>query len=174
MSKFKTEDIFQFLKKVTLFQKVSEDDLKNVGNVLILKRCQQGEDIIREGEKGDSIFFLLEGQVNINKKMTLISRADEKSQLDKVLIKLKDSDHPFFGEMAICTEGEVRSATVTAETECLLGELSAENIHRMVNQYPVFGLQFYQNLSRVLADRLRKANRDILKLTTALTLALEE
>ena len=174
MSKLKPQDIFQFLKKVTLFKNITEDDLKNVADLLILRKCQKGEDIIHEGEKGDSIFFLLEGQVNINKKMTLISRSDEKSQLDKVLIKLKETDYPFFGEMAICTEGEVRSATVTAESECLLGELTAENIHRMVKQYPVFGLHFYQNLSRVLADRLRKANRDILKLSTALTLALEE
>jgi CRP/FNR family transcriptional regulator, cyclic AMP receptor protein len=174
MSKFQSEEIFQFLKKVTLFENVTTDDLRKVVDVLILKKCQKGEDIIHEGDKGNSIYFLLEGQVNINKKMTLISRSDEKSQMDKVLIKLKDSDHPFFGEMAICTEGEVRSATVTAETDCLVGELSAENVHKMVNQHPIFGLRFYQNLSGVLADRLRKANYDILKLTTALTLALEE
>jgi CRP-like cAMP-binding protein len=106
--------------------------------------------------------------------MTLLSGQTGTSQLDKAFIKLKHTDFAFFGEMAICGEGEVRSATVTAETECILGELYAEHILNLVTSHPEFGMRFFQNLSVVLANRLRKANRDILKLTTALTLALEE
>ena len=92
----------------------------------------------------------------------------------KALIKLKHTYYAFFGEMAMCGEGDERSATVRAETECVLAELSAAQIKGVVEKNPEFGAKFYQNLSAVLADRLRKSNRDVLKLTTALTLALEE
>ncbi|MBN2366173.1 MAG: cyclic nucleotide-binding domain-containing protein, partial [Calditrichaeota bacterium] len=170
----KQEEILQFLKKVSLFKNISEAGIRPALDFIEIGKYQKGENIIREGEKGDSLFFLFEGQVSVSKKMTLLSSRIEMGQLDKALIKLKDSDHAFFGEMAICGEGEVRSATVTAETDCILGELSAETIHRMTEKNYDFGLNFYRNLSGILADRLRKANRDILKLTTALTLALEE
>ena len=142
--------------------------------LLHLRKYNQGEDIIREGQEGKSIFFLLDGRVSVTKKMTLLTSQSGTSQMDKALIKLKHTDYAFFGEMAICGEGEVRSATVTAVTECVLGELYAEHIQNLVTSHPEFGMRFFQNLSVVLASRLRKANRDILKLTTALTLALEE
>jgi len=174
MMKKKQQELFQFLKQVVLFQDISDQDIENIVNSLQIRKYSMGEDIIREGEKGDSIFFLLEGQVAITKKMTLFSEYRENSKIDKALIRLKDSDHAFFGEMAICGKGEVRSATVTAESDCTLGEITAQKIDQMVSGNHDFGVFFYQNLARVLANRLRKANRDILKLTTALTLALEE
>jgi CRP-like cAMP-binding protein len=62
---------------------------------------------------------------------------------------------------------------VVADTDCVLGELAASDINNLVEKNARFGILFYRNLAKVLADRLRKANRDILKLTTALTLALE-
>ncbi len=172
--KNKKDEILQFLKKVSLFRNIPPDNIELLLDSIQYRKYRKGDEIIKEGEKGDSLFFLIQGQVSITKKMTLFTDYEEKSQLDKALIKLKDSDYAFFGEMAICGEGEVRSATVTAETDCTLGEVSSNTIHRMVKNHCEFGLKFYQNLAVILADRLRKANRDILKLTTALTLALEE
>lgn len=172
--KDKSDEIPQFLKKVTLFKNISQDDIRLLSEALQYRKYQKGDEIIKEGEKGYSLFLLLEGQVSITKKMTLFSIHEEKNELDKALIKLRDSDYAFFGEMAICGEEEVRSATVKAETDCALGEISSNTIHEMVKNHLDFGLNFYQNLATILADRLRKANRDILKLTTALTLALEE
>ncbi len=172
--KMKKEQILEFLNKVTLLKNIPESQIRLTIDSIQFRKYKKGEDIIKEGERGNSLFFLFEGQVSVSKKMTLLSDFKEAGQLDKALIKLKDTDHAFFGEMAICGEGDIRSASVTAETDCTLGELSAEMIHQMTANHCDFGLNFYQNLSGILADRLRKANHDILKLTTALTLALEE
>ena len=167
MIKKKPEELFQFLNQVELFKHISADHIKMLVKPLQLRKYDQGEDIIQEGQEGKSIFILLEGRVAITKKMTLLTNQSDTSQLDKALIKLKHTDYAFFGEMAICGEGEVRSATVTAESECVLGELNAEHIQKLVTSHPEFGMKFYQNLSVIMANRLRKANRDILKLTTA-------
>ncbi len=164
----------QFLTEVYLFHGIPESDIRTLLESMEMKNYKKGEDIIREGEEGDSLFFLFKGNVTVTKKMTLFADYQEKSRVDKALIRLKDTDHAFFGEMSLCGEGEQRSATVTAESDCVLGELPAEVIHGLVKHHPDFGTLFYRNLAKVLADRLRKANRDILKLTTALTLALEE
>lgn len=167
-------DTLQFLKNVYLFHDVREEYIRNLLAVMEMKSYSMQDQIIREGEIGNSLFFLFKGKVSVTKKMTLFAEYQEKGRMDKALIRLKDSDYAFFGEMSLFGEGAERSATVTAESDCRLGELMAGEIHRMVTHSPDFGTKFYRNLAKVLADRLRKANRDILKLTTALTLALEE
>ena len=168
------DELFEFLIKVSLFRDVSEQHIHLLIKELLIKEFGKGENIIREGEHGNTIYFLIKGEVSVSKKLTLLSTQSETSQVDKALIKLKDSFFAFFGEMAMCGEADIRSATVKAETDCTLAELSAEQIKSVVEQHPEFGMKFYRNLAGVLADRLRKSNRDVLKLTTALTLALEE
>ncbi|MFZ0391683.1 MAG: cyclic nucleotide-binding domain-containing protein [Calditrichia bacterium] len=163
----------QFLKNMALFKNVDESHLEKLLNKMEIRSFMAGENIITEGEQGDSLFFLFQGSVTVNKKLTLLKEAGAENLLDKALIRLKDSDYTFFGEMVLCGEGEVRSATVTAATDCQLGELPADTIRDLIADSNAFAAAFYQNLSTVLADRLRKANRDILKVTTALTLALE-
>ncbi len=166
-----------FLKNVILLQDIAEKYLEVLLKALHLQNYRKGDIVIREGEEGNSMFVLFKGKVSITKRMTLFADDQQRGQFDKTIIKLKDTDFAFFGEMSLCGVGkdhEVRSATVTAETDCLLGELSADKIRQMVQEHQDFGTIFYRNLANVLADRLRKANRDVLKLTTALTLALEE
>jgi CRP-like cAMP-binding protein len=174
MTKNNADDILDFLKHVGLFKGIPENLIRLLLNEIEIKEFNRGEDIIREGEHGNTIFILMNGEVSVTKKLTLLTGQFGASQVDKALIKLKHTNYAFFGEMAMCGEGDVRSATVRAETECILAELSAKQIKTVIDDNPEFGAKFYKNLSAVLADRLRKSNRDILKLTTALTLALEE
>lgn len=167
-------DKLQFLKKVFLFQDLPDAFLKKLIGTLTVRHFKKGEEIIREGEPGDSLYILFEGRVTVTKKMTLLAEYQYKNPMDKALIRLKGSDFAVFGEMALCDSSARRSATVVAETDCELGELSAREIRKLLQKEPRVGMTFYQNLSRVLSDRLRKTNRDILKLSTALVLALEE
>ncbi|MEJ2635197.1 MAG: cyclic nucleotide-binding domain-containing protein [Calditrichia bacterium] len=167
-------DKLQFLSNVHLFRNIPQDNIRELLDAMEIKTFLKGENIIREGERGSSLFFLFKGKVSVTKKMTLFADSQELSRVDKALINLKDTDYAFFGEMALFAESEERSATVTAESECILGELQSEMLFRLMKDSSEFGALFYRNLSKVLADRLRNANRDILKLTTALTLALEE
>lgn len=77
--------------------------------------------------------------------------------------------------MVICSDIDKRSATVTAMTDCTLLELSSDEINEVLDADPVSAACFfYKNLALMLSDRLRKSNTDILKLTTALSLALDE
>jgi CRP-like cAMP-binding protein len=168
------EELMEFLKHVGLFKGIPENLIRILIDEIEIREFKKDENIIREGEHGDTIYILMEGEVSVTKKLTLLSGQTRTSQVDKALIKLKHTNYAFFGEMAMCGEGDERSATVRAETECVLAELSAAQINGVVKKNPEFGAKFYQNLSAVLADRLRKSNRDVLKLTTALTLALEE
>lgn len=86
---------------------------------------QPGEIVIREGDPGDSFFVVAEGQVRV-------SRYNDQGQQVR-LARLKDG--AFFGEMALLQSGP-RTATVVAETEGQILEISREAVEKVIAQYP--------------------------------------
>ena len=104
----------------------------------------------------------------------MISQLEEMNTKDKVLLRLNADMHAIFGEMALFERESARSATVTATKACKLGVIYKKDFEVIVDQDPVLGFHIFRNIAEILSDRLKKANLDILKLTTAFSLALEE
>jgi len=159
------------LKLFALFAELSDAQLTKITHCIKQKRIPEGDDIVREGETGEELFLLLEGEIEISKRLTLFT-GQEVDQKEKGLIRLKDENNVFFGEMALFGVPE-RSATVTALTGVTVGFLTKEQIHTLSESDPHIGYHLFFNIGRTLSSNLRRANRDILKLTTAFCLALE-
>jgi CRP/FNR family transcriptional regulator, cyclic AMP receptor protein len=100
-----------------------------------------GTVIFREGDPGDRMYVVLEGQIDL-------------------LVKGKrvDSLGPggVFGEMAII-DATPRSATAIAARDTQLVPVSEKRFQVLVQQTPRFAIQ----IMRVLAERLRKMDRRI-------------
>ena len=120
------------------------------------------------------MFILLEGDVEISKLMTIKMDNYETSAKDKSLIRLSSKFFACFGEMALFEEKSERSATVTAVTPCKLAILRRDEFSKLVETDPEIGSVVFRNLARIVSDRLKRANKDILKLTTAFVLAVEK
>lgn len=101
------------------------------------------EIIFREGEPGQHMYVILDGQVEIRKK------TGEKST--RTMITLKKGD--IFGEMAV-VERKVRSATAIAATDCRLLRLDEEAYFDLVQKNPDFAVKMIKTLS----SRLRAAD----------------
>lgn len=155
----------------SLFAGLDMAQLERIAQLVRPRRVSASEVVMREGEVGGELFLLLEGEIVISKRLTLYSR-DGKDQKEKSLVRLRDRDNVFVGEMSLIDDVE-RSATVTALTDVTLGILTREQIHILCEQDAGIGYRLYHNIGRTLAINLRRANRDILKLTTAFCLALE-
>jgi CRP-like cAMP-binding protein len=63
---------------------------------------------------------------------------------------------------------EVRSASVTAETDCEFLLINREDFTRLGEENPRLGLIVTRAIGRELSKRLRKANEDIIALFEAL------
>jgi CRP-like cAMP-binding protein len=96
---------------------------------------------------------------------------DEDTPKEKVMIRLRALDGVCFGEMALL-ENEVRSATVTALTDCSLLELHHQEFLALIRENPQIGVKLLLSLAQLLSRHLRKSNQDVIKLTTALAIAL--
>lgn len=101
-----------------------------------------GQAIFREGEPGDSLYIVAEGQVDI----VLGERTLETVGPGGIL-----------GELALIDD-KPRSASAIARTECLLAPVNREHFLALVQRTPLFALQ----VMRAIANRLRRTT-DLLR-----------
>jgi CRP/FNR family cyclic AMP-dependent transcriptional regulator len=157
------------LKKISLFHDLNEKEIKQVLQIALPRTFPAGTMIIREGEAGDSMFIMCEGEVEITKRLGLV--LDEETPNERIIIRLKAEEGVCFGEMSLL-ENEPRSATVTALTECLLLEMGREEFLKFIRQNSDMGCKVLLRLAQLLSRYLRKTNQDMVKLTTAMAIAL--
>lgn len=163
----------QFLKKIPIFSDLSNEKLGKVRRIIKEKTVETDEVIVREGTRGDRMYILLEGEVEISKSLVFKGASAAINQQDKSLIQLSSKDYAFFGEMAILEPRGIRSATVIALKRCRVGEIRHNDFRGLIQSDKEIGYTIVRNIGAVLSARLDKANHDILRLTTALSLVLE-
>jgi CRP/FNR family transcriptional regulator, cyclic AMP receptor protein len=162
-----------FLKKIPIFTGLTDDQLARVMRIMNVQSVDTGASIIREHEHGTDMFILLAGEVEVSKTLLLKIAGRGLDQRDKMLQKLSANDYAFFGEMGLFDERSERSASIIALTPCDIAVITKEDFFRLAEGDTAIGYAILKNIVRILSVRLEKNNRDVLKLTTALSLALE-
>ncbi len=108
-----------FLRHVPLFSQMSAAELSALARITEEAVFPAGSQILVEGELGETLYLVVDGEVLIHSG-------------DKRLGVLKSEDH--FGEMAIL-DGEPRSASATALTDCLLLTVNRRDFNDLLNQH---------------------------------------
>lgn len=96
-----------------------------------------GAVIITEGLEGNHMYVVMQGEVSISLKNKLLATA---------------GPGEIVGEMALIN-AEIRSATVTAITDCVLASIDQGSFDALLRHVPDFSL----HVMNVLADRLKVA-----------------
>ncbi len=159
------------MKEIGLFAELSDEQLERLLAVVHRRSFPEGETIIREGDEGDRMYVLLDGTVEVSKALTMKVGRHEFEQMDKSFMRFEGKHRAVFGEISLL-QHDVRTATVQAVSHCTVLEISTEAFDRYCESDPLAGYRIVRKLAGSLADRLRATNRDVIKLTTALSLAL--
>jgi len=160
-----------FLKRIPILRDLDEEELGQFLKIARRVRFPKGQSIITEGQTGETLYIMEEGMVEISKTLVMGKGQENSRDRDKVLTKLSAEDHAIFGEVALFEQSK-RTATVIALNDCLLLEVSKPDFLRMAEENPRIGYKITRNVARLLCSRLRKADEDTIKLTTALSMAL--
>jgi small-conductance mechanosensitive channel/CRP-like cAMP-binding protein len=125
------------LRGEALFDCMNDAQLENVLQNSQIHRYGRGERLIQEGEPGDSMFVMLRGTaaVSVARNGTAV-RVGAMRQGD------------CFGEFALLT-GEPRSATIRAENDCEVLEISKPVMAEVLRESP----EYLSALSELLAKR---------------------
>jgi CRP-like cAMP-binding protein len=121
--------------------------LTTLSNELLYKA---GQNIFHEGDPGDSLFIIVEGQVRISKHIPGIG--------NEALAILERGD--FFGEMAIVDQ-ETRSADAIAHTDVTVLPIDRSLLTETLSRDEESSYQFLTILCKILSHRLREINLKI-------------
>ena len=127
-----------YLKDSSIFTDVPANELIYVAQSLVEINLSKGSSIFKDGDIGDSMYFIFNGEVQISKGGTK-------------LVTLKKAD--YFGEMALL-DGESRSADAMAIADTILLKLDASNFKKILYSND----KIIKGILSMLSARLRKAN----------------
>ena len=136
-------DPSELLRKVPFFQGSLPEEFEKVVDKLRPHTFSGGEDIIRQGDRGETLFLIARGVVRV-------SRAEDGGVRDLATLMAGD----FFGEMALLHHAP-RTATCRAVTPCALYELRRQDFDEVRAACPDMQATLEE------ADRKRRREQDL-------------
>ena len=140
----------EVLKKIPLFQEISEEFLGEVAGRCEEQVFQPRDLVFREGQRGDRLYMILAGTVRITKNIEGIG--------EEQLALLKEG--AYFGEMALVDEAP-RSADARAAVETRLAVMRKADLEELMFANRELASEILWNFVRTLSRRLRETNEKL-------------
>jgi CRP-like cAMP-binding protein len=143
---------------VPLFQGFNDTEVRQVAEIAQLKEFTPGEVIIRQGQRGQELWVLLEGRCDVI-RLTV----DGKPRGEAVLLAvLEPGSH--FGEMSFFHSAP-HSASVLAKTSVKLLKISHGDYEELIQEGCRAAYKLAYNTIQCLAERLRKMDEWVAELS---------
>jgi CRP-like cAMP-binding protein len=127
-----------------LIENLTAEEIQKLARFIQVYRAPGGEVVIREGEPGDFMMFIIEGRVEVFKQ--------DRQKLPRMIAVVEAGQT--LGEMSMI-DGEPRFATCVAAAPTLVGVLTRENLARVVLEEPLLGAKVLMELIVLMSNRLR-------------------
>jgi CRP/FNR family transcriptional regulator, cyclic AMP receptor protein len=150
------------LKQVSFFSMFEKDvdTMNRIAGMCSRRQYRKGKQIIREGDFGDELFIILNGEIDIikntlqNEQYTVTTLSADLGGINVGEIALIDNDR--------------RSASVFAKTDCECLVINRDDFIKFGDECPKAGLAITRAIASQLCANLRKSNTDIITLFSAL------
>lgn len=130
----------ELLKRIPLFAGLNRRQIERLGQLTDEVNVPSGRVLMREGDRGEELFIVVNGTLRIERGGREIGRG---------------GDGDFIGEIALVDHGP-RSATVTTEGPARLLVVGHQAFDSLMDEFP--GLE--RTILRALAERVRSAESD--------------
>ncbi|MBS1218971.1 MAG: cyclic nucleotide-binding protein [Proteobacteria bacterium] len=145
-------EIFGLVGKSPFFAEFSQEDISILAGYLDVYRAQPGEIIIREGDDGDFMMLIVDGEIDILKKTY---RAEQQHMTSA-------GPGMTLGEMSMI-DGEPRFATCIASQPTTFAVLTRDNMAKIILDYPGLGSKILIKMVTMLSLRLRQTSARLLR-----------
>ena len=143
----KSEEVISLLNNIPMFDKLNFKEIRTLALQMQVKTYKEDEILCYEGEKGDFVFFVVSGTLEVFKTSRIA---------DDIVIATLGKGRTI-GEMAIIDDYP-RSATIRAKTQAVLLILTRERFDHIIYEYPTIGIKVLKGISRQISLNLRKTS----------------
>jgi len=150
--------------QVPLFAALPRSEIAHLAGHLRLVDYPAATLLLREGERGDRLFILLEGEVEIIKAL---------GSDDERLIAARAAGD-FFGEMSLLETAGKRTASARTRTPVKLWELSRADFETLLHRRPALAYEMLREISQRLRTAQEGRIADLHEKNRRLTEAYEE
>lgn len=147
-----SEEISGLVGRSQFFAEFSREDVAVMAEYMDVYRARPGEMIIREGDTGDFMLLIIEGDVDILKK----GLRGEQQHMTSV------GPGMTLGEMSMI-DGEPRFATCLATRPSVFAVLTRDNMAKIILDHPGLGSKILVKLVTMLSLRLRQTSAKLLQ-----------
>jgi CRP/FNR family transcriptional regulator, cyclic AMP receptor protein len=151
----------QRLFNIGLFSDINKSPgaVEALASIMGSREFKAGSNIITEGASGTEMFILVKGKASVFKKTP---------HGDEFKVALFEGEKNIaFGEGALI-DGDARSATIKAETDCHCVYLEKKAFEKFSAAYPQWALPIYKRIAQSVMARMKRTNDDMLLLYNAL------
>jgi MFS superfamily sulfate permease-like transporter len=140
--------------RLPAFEGLTAEECAVVEGLLLRRRYQVGEGVIKEGNQDRSLFLIAKGTASVRIDLGGPNRSKRLATF---------SPGTVFGEVALLDK-QPRSATVTADDELVCYELSEEGFDTLTRTYPRIAIHLLMNIGAELSRRLRRSTATVSQL----------
>ena len=134
-----------------LFENFNLTEIRLLSEFMSVYRSEPGVEIIREGEAGDFMVFLIEGRIEVFKQ--------DRWDAPRLIALIAPGQS--FGEMSMI-DGEPRFASCVAAESCTIAVLSRDSLARIILEQTTLGGKILMELVLMLSQRLRQTSSRLL------------
>jgi len=146
-----SRDMIDFFINMPIFDRINEEEIKVIARHMNTVELGPNQVLFQESEKGNYVFFIKEGELDVIKK-------SETSGADVIIAILGKGRS--VGEMSIIDDSP-RSATIRARSHALLYILSKSAFDLILNRNPKIGIKLLKGISCLLSSSLRDTSKKL-------------
>ena len=173
------------IKKINIFSSLPEELCEKISNAISVKACGPNTKLYKEGDTGNTMVLVFQGQVEVSKNMA-VKATDGFTISQKPIIRLETTDPapsskpvsestvkiskmPAFGigEFSLVLDNAIRTANVYSTTDLIYGILTLDDFAEIVNDNPAIDGKIYFEVAKSAVNNLATASQDISNLTQA-------
>ncbi len=151
------------LRSIPIFKDLNSREISYIIDLIHNRNYLAGEYIFYQGDPGIGLYIIREGEVIIQRNI----------DSDELISLAHFGKGDFFGELAL-VDGEKRSASAIAKVNASLAVIFKPDLDEFIEKFPRKGIKILQNISEIIAERLRKLNEDHVSLLAKLKLKVEK
>ncbi len=131
------------LVQIPIFQGLTVPEAAEFFEVAVEQSATAGTELFAEGDEGDSLLVILEGEVAVTKRGIELATVGQ---------------HSVLGEMSLVGTVDTRSATATTQTDVRYLKVPSKRVQKLLKSNSLAALKVVANLAQVLSRRLALIN----------------